>query len=87
MKLGILYRLPDLKETRSTRSFDRDIDQNPSSTSAFPLTKGYLNAEKRHLATSTLKLWQGGGSNLNSGDMNQNKRKTKSVYNLQDCMV
>ena len=25
----------------------------------FPLTKGYLNAANRHLAASTLKLWQG----------------------------
>ena len=55
-----------------------------------PLTKGYLNAANRHLAASTLRLWQGsscGGSSTLLGEINKAKRKTKSVYNLKDCIV
>ena len=67
-----------------------------------PLTKGYLAAANRNLAVSTLKLWQAPGAQIATGaaasaaaggTTNTNligdkvKRKTKSVYNLNDCIV
>ena len=74
-----LHKLPG-----STRILIPSSDQQPH----FPLTKGYLNAANRQLAASTLKLWQGGANgNLLAGDLSKTKRKTKSVYNLEDCMV
>ena len=50
----------------------------------FPLTKGYLNAANRHLAASTLKLWQGGSGNSIAAkpNFNRSRRMSRSVFDL-----
>ena len=91
-------RIKSMREAGASdfHSFDRDVSNSalhkislnrPFSPELFvqasrskeqvPLTKSYLAAANRNLAVSTLRLWQSDGT----------KRKTKSVYNLQDCMV
>ncbi len=75
----------------SVRSFSPDVSYLSESSAHLPNTKRFLTKANRHLAASTLRLWQtgsGGGpaSVMASAAVMRplNKRKTRSFYNLQE---
>jgi hypothetical protein len=76
-----LYKISTSPKSQFNSSADSASgEQNVS------LTKGYLKAASRHLAASTLRLWQAGALPTAADHLSRQKRKTKSSYNLKDCV-